>query len=232
MRQIVLDTETTGLSFIEGDRVIEVAAVEFLNGEPTGKEFYSLIDPERDVPAEATEVHGLTNKHLEGQPKFGEIMQGLLDFCEGAELIIHNAPFDVGMINNEISLTGSTTVIEEVAHTIIDSLRVARAKHPKQRNDLDSLGERYNIDLSERAEGHNARVDCKILGKMYHALIQGVDLSVMDYSARTDHEVVRVQRTGALPKIAVSAEDRQSNEARLDEMESKGVAVVARRMKM
>lgn len=231
MRQVILDTETTGLSFIDGDRVIEVAAVEFANGEPTGRSFYSLINPERDIPAEATEIHGLTNKHVESQPIFAEIVRPLLDFCRGAEVIAHNAHFDVGMINNEISLTGSTEQIDQIA-TIIDSLRVARAKHPKQKNDLDTLGMRYEVDLSARAAGHNAKVDCEILGRVYAKLIDGVDLSVMDYSVRPDHEIKRVQRTSALPKISLLPEDIQANEVRLNEIEQKGVQVVARRPRM
>ena len=171
-RQIVLDTETTGISTAEDHRIIEIGCVELVNRRPTGETFHQYINPERDIDVGAIEVHGITNEFLNDKPRFAEIAEDFLRFVDGAELIIHNAPFDVGFINHELSkLDGETRRVETIA-SVLDTLKMARDRHPGQKNNLDALCKRYDVDNSNR-ELHGALLDAEILADVYLAMTGG-----------------------------------------------------------
>jgi DNA polymerase-3 subunit epsilon len=169
MRQIVLDTETTGLDPLQGDRVIEVAAVELVNLLPTGQSFHRLVDPQRDIPAEATRVHGFTNGDLAGKPRFPEIVADLLAFLGDAPIIAHNAPFDFGFLDAELFRCGMPALDRG---RMIDSLAIAKARYPGMPNSLDALCRRLGIDNSMRTS-HNAVLDCRLLAEVYLELMGG-----------------------------------------------------------
>ncbi len=169
MRQIVLDTETTGLEPGQGDRVIEVAAVELMNLLPTGATFHRLIYPERDIPAEATRVHGFTSADLAGKPRFADIAQEMLDFLADAPIIAHNAPFDFGFLDAELLRCGKPKLDRS---RMIDSLMLAKERYPGMPNSLDALCRRLNVDNSMRTS-HNAILDCRLLADVYLELMGG-----------------------------------------------------------
>jgi len=172
MRQIVLDTETTGLSPEDGHRVIEIGCVELLNRKLTGNRFHTYLNPERAIDQGAVDVHGLDNKFLADKPLFGSIADDFLAFVEGAELVIHNAPFDVGFINAELRRLGSgpRSITENCG--ILDTLALAKQRHPGQRNSLDALCKRYGVSNSHR-ELHGALLDAEILAEVYLAMTGG-----------------------------------------------------------
>src|SRR3989344_3147316 len=163
MRQIILDTETTGLEPSEGHRIIEIGCVELINRRPSNNRYQQYINPGREIDPGAMEVHGITNAMLVGKPAFADIAKDLLEFIKDAELIIHNAPFDVGFLNNEFSLlaNGKTPSRVEDFCAVLDTLKLARGMHPGQKNDLDSLCRRYNVDNSQRTL-HGALLDAEI----------------------------------------------------------------------
>ena len=169
MRQIVLDTETTGLDPTQGDRVIEVAAVELVNLLPTGATFHRLVDPERDIPAEATRVHGFTNGDLAGMPKFAEVAEELIAFLGDAPIIAHNAPFDFGFLDAELIRAGHPPLDRG---RMIDSLAIAKTQYPGMPNSLDALCRRLGVDNSMRSS-HNAILDCRLLAQVYLELMGG-----------------------------------------------------------
>ncbi len=169
MRQIVLDTETTGLDPSQGDRVIEVAAVELVNLLPTGATFHCLIDPERDIPADATRVHGFTNGDLAGKPKFAEIAAAMLEFIGDAPIVAHNAPFDFGFLDAELARAGFATLDRG---RMVDSLMLAKERYPGMPNSLDALCRRLGVDNSMRSS-HNAILDCTLLAQVYLELMGG-----------------------------------------------------------
>lgn len=169
MRQIVLDTETTGLDPRSGDRVIEVAAVELLNLLPTGAAFHCVIDPERDIPADATRIHGFSNADVAGKPKFGEIAEAMLEFIGDAPIIAHNAPFDFGFLDAELRRIGRPPLGQA---RMIDSLMLAKDRFPGMPNSLDALCRRFGIDNSMRSS-HNAILDCRLLAQVYLELMGG-----------------------------------------------------------
>jgi DNA polymerase-3 subunit epsilon len=169
MRQIILDTETTGLDPATGDRVIEVAAVELLNLLPTGATFHRLIDPERDIPAEASRIHGFTNGDLVGKPKFAEIAAEMLDFLGDAPIVAHNAPFDFGFLDAELLRAGFPKLNRAL---MIDSLMLAKERYPGMPNSLDALCRRLGVDNSMRS-AHNAILDCRLLAQVYLELMGG-----------------------------------------------------------
>jgi DNA polymerase-3 subunit epsilon len=169
MRQIVLDTETTGLDPALGDRVIEVAAVELVNLLPTGATFHRLVDPERDIPAEATRVHGFTNGDLAGKPKFAEIAEEMLAFLGDAPIIAHNAPFDFGFLDAELARCGKPALDRG---RMVDSLMIAKQRYPGMPNSLDALCRRLGVDNSMRSS-HNAILDCTLLAQVYLELMGG-----------------------------------------------------------
>jgi DNA polymerase-3 subunit epsilon len=172
MRQIVLDTETTGLEAGEGHRIIEIGCVELVNRRLTRRHFHQYLQPDREIDPGAIEVHGITNEFLADKPRFADVAAEFLAFIKGAELIIHNAPFDVGFINHELKRLGSAHGCLEDYCTVLDTLAYARQKHPGQRNNLDALCKRYNIDNSQR-ELHGALLDAEILADVYLAMTGG-----------------------------------------------------------
>ncbi len=172
MRHIVLDTETTGLEVSQGHRIIEIGCVELVDRKLTGQHYHQYINPQRDIDEGAMEVHGITPEFLADKPLFAEIASDFREFIEGAELIIHNAPFDVGFIDSEFALLGGAfpKVIEICS--ITDTVRMARKKHPGQKNSLDALCKRYGVDNSQR-DLHGALLDAEILADVYLAMTGG-----------------------------------------------------------
>ncbi|WP_029605401.1 DNA polymerase III subunit epsilon [Kozakia baliensis] len=168
-RSILFDTETTGLDPATGDRVIEIAALELIDDLPTGNNYHVLIDPERDVPAEATRVHGFSREDLLGKPKFAEIAGEFLAFVGEDDLIAHNARFDFGFLNAELAKCGRPAL--DLAR-MVDTLEMAKKRYPGLPNSLDALCRRHDIDLSERTT-HNALLDCKLLAEVYLELMGG-----------------------------------------------------------
>jgi len=171
-RQIVLDTETTGLELSAGHRIIEIGGIELINRRSSENSFHCYVNPERAVDKGALEIHGIDNDFLSAQPYFSDIAGSFLSFVDGAELIIHNADFDVGFINSELYRLDQTP--NDISETcqILDTLSMARRMHPGQRNSLDALAKRYNVDTSKR-ELHGALVDARILADVYLAMTGG-----------------------------------------------------------
>jgi len=235
LRQIILDTETTGLEPSEGHRIIEIGCVELISRRPSNNRYQQYLNPEREIDQGAIEVHGITNEQLAGKPKFADIAQSLLDFIEGAELIIHNAPFDLGFLNSELSRMakangGKAVRIEDVS-TVVDTLKLARGLHPGQKNDLDSLCKRYNVDNSHRTL-HGALLDAEILADVYLAMTGGQAALFEDThshlkSATTSHvaatsDIRRLDpKRPKLPVIAPSVEELAAHADWLDELDMK-----------
>ncbi len=178
MRQIVLDTETTGLEPSQGHRIIEIGCVELMERRPTGNNFHQYLQPDRKIDAGAMEVHGITNEFLADKPRFEDIVDDFMSYVKGAELIIHNAPFDVGFIDAELKRLDGWNKLESCS-VITDSLVMARTKHPGQRNSLDALCGRYDIDNSQRQK-HGALLDAEILAEVYLAMTGGQSLLSLD----------------------------------------------------
>jgi len=179
MRQVVLDVETTGLEATAGHRIIEIGCVELLNRRPTGQKFHRYLNPEREIDAGALAVHGIELARLLQAPKFAEIAAELLVFIEGAELIIHNAPFDVGFLDAELArLPGDARTVTAMCR-VLDTLALARSLHPGQRNSLDALCKRYSVDNSRR-ELHGALLDAGILVDVYLAMTGGQSALALD----------------------------------------------------
>jgi len=172
VRQIVLDTETTGLEPSQGHRIIEIGCIELINRRPTGNHFHQYLQPDRDIDAAAVEIHGITTEFLADKPRFADVVEEFLAFIRGAELIIHNAPFDVGFINHELKSLGKGYGPLGDYCTVLDTLEHARRLHPGQRNNLDALCKRYDIDNSHR-ELHGALLDAEILADVYLAMTGG-----------------------------------------------------------
>lgn len=194
MRQIILDTETTGLDPAQGHRVIEIGCVELVNRRLTGNHFHRYLQPDREIDAAAVEVHGITTAFLADKPRFTEIVKDFLDFVSGAELIIHNAPFDIGFLNHELSrLDGGHGPIADICE-IVDTLVMARRLHPGQKNTLDALCKRYNIDNSQRTL-HGALLDAEILADVYLAMTGGQETLSLETEV-IPHTEIKAQATG------------------------------------
>lgn len=178
MRQIFLDTETTGLYPAQGHRIIEIAGVEVINRQLTKNHFHVYLNPEREIDPGAQEVHGITLEFLQDKPLFADIVDELLDFVAGSELVIHNAPFDVGFLNTELGRLGRS-VIEESAAKIIDTLKLAKEMRPGQRNNLDALCRHFGIDNSRRTL-HGALLDAELLADVYLAMTRGQNSLMID----------------------------------------------------
>ena len=229
-RQIVLDTETTGLEVTQGHRIIEIGCVEIVNRRITGRHYHQYVHPERDIDAGAMEVHGITLEFLAGKPVFPEVAEEFIDFIKGAELIIHNAPFDVGFIDAELAkLEGASTRLSEIC-AVIDTLQMARHKHPGQRNNLDALCQRYAIDNTSRAL-HGALLDAEILAEVYLAMTGGQaslglsaeagDNASTDGGPESTAGIRRLPNNRKpLPVISASREECQRHEDRLTELDS------------
>jgi len=171
MRQIILDTETTGMSVEAGHRIIEIGAVEIMDRRMTGNHYQTYLNPKRSIDPGSIAVHGITNDDVTDKPEFKEVMQEFLSFIQDTELLIHNAPFDTAFINHEFSLAGYEKKIEDLCE-IKDTLPIARKTHPGKRNSLDALCSRYNVDSSNR-ELHGALIDAKLLGQVYLLMTGG-----------------------------------------------------------
>src|SRR5512134_1619858 len=207
MRQIVLDTETTGLEVTLGHRIIELAAVEIVNRRFTGRTFHRYVNPERDIDPGAIEVHGLTCEVLQDKPRFGDVAREFLDFVQGAELIIHNAPFDVGFLDFELSLLDLTPICEH-CRPITDTLRMARDLHPGKRNSLDALCERYAVDNSARTR-HGALLDAELLAEVYLAMTRGQETLIIDLAPAARTLVDASLDLSALSLVVVRASDAE-----------------------
>ena len=168
MSEIILDTETTGLSVKDGHRILEIACVETENLIPTKRVFYKLINPEREISADASRIHGYTYEILKNKEKFADIAKEFKDFIADKKLIIHNAPFDISFINSELTRLNLEKI--DIKKNVIDSLEIARSKFPGSSNSLDNLCKKFNIDLSKRIK-HNALLDCELLRQVYINLV-------------------------------------------------------------
>lgn len=204
MRQIVLDTETTGLSAENGDRIIEIGCVELVHRKLTGHNKHFYVNPERDSHEDALKVHGISNEFLRGKPKFAEIAEELLDFLAGAEIIIHNAPFDVGFLNKELELLGRAP-LRTLVGSVTDTLLMAKEMFPGKRNSLDALCDRLGVDNSGRTL-HGALLDAELLAEVYINLTRGQDALLIETGdADAQAEFLRVDlRSFDLPVIAAS----------------------------
>ncbi len=227
MRQIVLDTETTGIEPREGHRIIEIGCVELIDRKLTGNHFHVYINPQREIEAEAIEVHGITNEFLQDKPVFGDVAEDFIEFIKGAQLVIHNAPFDVGFMNHEFALNGPTAAVKtsEICE-VLDTLALARKIHPGQKNNLDALCKRYGIDNSHR-ELHGALLDSEILADVYLLMTGGqTKLNLMGQGAGTEQDTMGmrpVQRSAnKLKVIKASADELEQHEARLDIVQNSG----------
>ena len=222
MRQIVLDTETTGLEPKEGHNIIEIGCVEMFNRRITGKTYHQYIKPDRDVEAEAMRVHGITNEFLEDKPKFSAVVDEFIEFIRGAELIIHNAAFDVGFIDAELERNNHHERVDHIC-LVTDTLKMARKKHPGQKNNLDALCRRYGIDNSHR-ELHGALLDSEILADVYLFLTGGQTKLSLDSEEGGSNEEGGIKRlTGAddLPVVQVPEKDMSAHNKFLDILDKK-----------
>ncbi len=225
MRQIVLDTETTGLEVSAGHRIIEVGAVELLDRKFTGRQFHKYINPQREIDDGAFEVHGISSEFLSDKPVFADVSDELMEFLSGADLVIHNAPFDVAFLNYELSLlSGRSPRIESVCG-ITDSLALARHRHPGQKNSLDALCRRYSVDNSARTL-HGALLDAEILADVYLLMTGGqtalfsTDSAEEGASSGDGPQRLQVpQERAPLKVIAADAEEISAHEAWLDELD-------------
>lgn len=232
MRQIVLDTETTGLDPRQGHRIIEIGALELVDRQRTGRQFHFYLNPERDIELGALEVHGITEEFLLDKPRFAEIADDLLAFADGAELVIHNAPFDIGFIDNELALCGHRHTSITAVASVLDTLELARDLHPGQRNNLDALCKRYEVDNSSRSL-HGALLDAEILTDVYLAMTGGqVDLglsleSPSNAAAANDDFHFHAQRA-ELRVLQASEAELALHESRLNDIEKQSGACVYR----
>ena len=223
MRQIILDTETTGLDPLQGHRIIEIGCVELEDRKPTGNHYQCYLNPEREVDIAAMEVHGISNEFLADTPVFAQVEAEFIEFVRGAELLIHNAPFDIGFLNNELRLSNAGNGPMEDLCQVLDTLVLARAKHPGQRNSLDALCKRYDVDNTQR-ELHGALLDAEILADVYLMMTSGQsNLSLQDES----EEVLKRRRRARkfdpqrtpLRVIVAGTDELRTHQDRLQEIE-------------
>lgn len=207
MRQIVLDTETTGLEAELGHRIIELAGVELINRRLTGNNFHRYFNPERDSEAGALEVHGLTTEFLSDKPKFGDTVKEFLDYAGGAELVIHNSAFDVAFLNRELGLADMKP-ITDYCPSVVDTLRMARDLHPGKRNGLDALCERYQVDNSARTL-HGALLDAQLLAEVYLAMTRGQESLMMEVEVTAAATVAAEVAVGKLDLVVVRASEEE-----------------------
>jgi len=234
MRQIVLDTETTGLDPKQGHRIIEIGCVEMINRRLTGKTFHVYINPQRLVEQEAIGVHGITNEYLADKPVFNTIAKEFIDFISGAQLVIHNAPFDIGFMDHEFNRLSALPVKESAKMcTVLDTLDLARKIHPGQKNNLDALCRRYGIDNSHR-EKHGALLDAEILADVYLMMTGGQTDLNLSGKANGDGgmQVETIRRLSVdrkpLKVVMATADELKQHESRLDIVAEKGGACIWR----
>ena len=220
MRQIILDTETTGLEPELGHRIIEIGCVEVLHRRVTGRTFHRYVNPEREIEEGALAVHGISRLELEGKPRFAEVAQELLAFISGAELVIHNAAFDVAFLDHELSRLATAGAPQKIGSlcTVLDSLGLARELHPGQRNNLDALCKRYGVDNSRR-EMHGALLDAQILAEVYLAMTGGqADLALGDAAIMRSSETGRLVRALVRPPVPLRIVVASTEELRAHEL--------------
>jgi DNA polymerase-3 subunit epsilon len=219
MRQIILDTETTGLDPKLGHRVIEVAGVELVNRRLTGRHFHRYLNPGRDSDEGALQVHGLTTEFLSDKPKFAEIADEFLDYVTGAELVIHNAPFDIGFLDSELALARKKR-LKTYCPEVIDTLRMAKDLHPGKRNGLDALCDRYQIDNSARTL-HGALLDAELLAEVYLAMTRGQESLIVEAeTVRTEVRATGFKRGELkLTVLRASADEIAAHEAQLADID-------------
>ncbi|MBV0932176.1 DNA polymerase III subunit epsilon [Marinobacterium weihaiense] len=232
-RQIILDTETTGIDPEAGHNIIEIGCVEMVRRKLTGSTWHKYIKPDREVEAEAIEVHGITNEFLADKPKFAVLGAEFIEFVRGAELIIHNAAFDIGFLDTELARNGFDIRMEDIC-SVTDTLAIARKKHPGQRNSLDALCRRYGIDNSHR-ELHGALLDSEILADVYLGLTGGQTALQLGQSGQDDDSgdepVRRVQvAPAALKVVHPSAEELEQHQAFLALLDKKSEGAVWRQL--
>ena len=225
MRQVVLDTETTGLDPEQGHRIIEIGGVELVNRRLTERRLHHYLQPDREIDDGALEVHGITREFLQDKPRFAEVHADVLSFVSGAEVIIHNAPFDVAFLDSELARVGGPDLKMESHCRILDSLALARQLHPGQRNSLDALCKRYGIDSSARRL-HGALLDAEILADVYLAMTGGQAMLELGGAGETAavaaslRGVPRARRIGSIPVVGASREELEAHArqlARIDE---------------
>jgi DNA polymerase-3 subunit epsilon len=216
MRQIFLDTETTGLDPAQGHRVIEIAAVEVVNRRLTKNHFHAYLNPDREIDPGAQQVHGITLEFLQDKPRFADIVGDFLDFIAGGELVIHNAPFDVGFLDHELGMLGMAGIRQSCAG-IVDTLRMAKDMRPGQRNNLDALCRHFGVDNSSRTL-HGALLDAELLADVYLAMTRGQESLMMDIvgESHADGETPVVVRSQPLVVIAAEADDLATHEQYLE----------------
>ena len=238
MRQIVLDTETTGLSTAQGHRIIEIGCIEMVNRRLTGSEFHRFLNPDRDIDEGAVAVHGISRAQLETEPRFHEIVDEFLDFVKNAELVIHNADFDVGFLDHELSLMKHARPKISDHCQVLDTLSLARKIHPGQRNSLDALCKRYAIDASKR-DVHGALIDSELLARVYLAMTGGQSSLLLDEESdksargrptRRGTGRSRGQRPAdganyTLTVVQATAEEAAAHEAMLEKIRESGACV-------
>ena len=226
MRQVVLDTETTGLEPELGHRIIEIGGVEMVNRRLTGRRLHYYLQPDREIDDGALEVHGITREFLHDKPRFADVHTDVLAFVSDAEVIIHNAPFDVAFLDHELARLGDPGLRIGSRCRILDSLALARQLHPGQRNSLDALCKRYGIDNSAR-ELHGALLDAEILADVYLAMTGGQAELVLGgageaaAAASTSHHARRAGRAGSIPVVRASREEIEAHARQLVRIDEK-----------
>ena len=238
MRQIVLDTETTGLSTAQGHRIIEIGCIEMVNRRLTGSEFHRFLNPDRDIDEGAVAVHGLSRAQLETEPRFQEIVDEFLEFVKDAELVIHNADFDVGFLDHELKLMKHARPKIADHCQVLDTLSLARKIHPGQRNSLDALCKRYEVDASKR-DVHGALIDSELLARVYLSMTGGQSSLLLDEESDKSDRGGATQRTTdrsqgphaahsanyKLTVIKATAEEAAAHEAMLEKIRESGACV-------
>ena len=205
MKEIILDTETTGLSVKDGHRLVEIGCIELENLIPTKKKFHCYLNPERKVSEKALEVHGYTDEFLSSKKKFKEVVQEFLDFINGKRLIIHNAEFDLSHLNNELKIIGKETLKNE----IVDTLQLARDKYPGSPSSLDALCKRFRIDNSKRVQ-HTALIDCDLLSKVYINLIDQKE-PTLNFNNETNDDKHQIDNNVLYFKKIIKLSDKEKN---------------------
>jgi DNA polymerase-3 subunit epsilon len=236
MRQVVLDTETTGLSPAHGHRIIEIGCLELVNRRLTGREFHRFLNPDRDIDEGAEAVHGISRADLENEPRFSEIVDDFLEFLKDAELVIHNASFDVGFIEHELKLMKHPQPKIEQHAVVLDTLTLARKIHPGQRNSLDALCKRYEVDASKR-DVHGALIDSELLANVYLAMTGGQTALLLDEGTAdgagtesqsrqaTGSSAADSQPVADLVVIRASADEVAAHDAMLEKIRESGACV-------
>ena len=236
MRQVVLDTETTGLSTSHGHRIIEIGCLELVNRRLTGREFHRFLNPDRDIDEGAEAVHGISRADLENEPRFAEIVDDLLEFLKDAELVIHNASFDVGFIEHELKLMKHPQPKIEQHAMVLDTLTLARKIHPGQRNSLDALCKRYEVDASKR-DVHGALIDSELLANVYLAMTGGQTALLLDEDTTDGNgsesrsrqamggDAADRQPVADLIVIQASADEVAAHDAMLEKIRESGACV-------